>query len=78
MLLKNKPKLEQISICVPPSWIRWFERQAAAEERTLSEFLRRYIKERAPDWVRLIESDTEFGEENCPKSAPRDSLPRGD
>jgi hypothetical protein len=59
MSVKHRPKLEQICLCVPPAWIQWFKRKAAADERTLSDFFRRYVRERAPDWVRLIETESD-------------------
>jgi hypothetical protein len=50
-------KYEQVCITVPPSWIRWLERKAKADERTLSSFVRRYLTQHAPDFVRAIEED---------------------
>jgi hypothetical protein len=54
---KRTYKYEQVCLCFPPCWIRWFERQAEADGRTLSSFVRRYLIEHAPDFIKSIEQE---------------------
>jgi hypothetical protein len=56
-MAEDREKYEKVCICVPPAWVRWFERKAKADGSTLSSFLRRYLTQHAPDFVRFIEED---------------------